>query len=101
MSNPKAANRHLEAINDISELDITDAAKLVAKELVAEVPLPAKAELDAFHIAISAVNDMDFVLTRNCTHTANSVFRHPIEAICRSAGYETLVISTPLEFMEV
>jgi hypothetical protein len=101
MGDPEAANRHLEAIKDIPELDITDAAKLLAKELIAEVPLPAKAELDALHIAIAAVNDMEYVLTWNCTHIANAVFRHHIEAICRSAGYEPPVICTPQELMEV
>lgn len=101
MGDPEAAIRRLEAIKDIPELDISNAAKSLAKALVVDGPLPEKAELDALHIATAAVNGMDYVLTWNCTHIANAVFRHHIEAICRSVGYEPPVICTPQELMEV
>ncbi len=56
--------------------------------------------MDALHIAIAAVNGMDYLLTWNCTHIANAATRHKIEAICRKSGYEPVVLCTPEELME-
>jgi hypothetical protein len=64
------------------------------------IPLPAKAQADALHIAVSAVNGMDYLLTWNCTHIANATLRLKIESICRSAEYEPPVICTPQEILE-
>ncbi len=83
----------------ISELEITNIGRDLAKSLLAAVPLPSKAEIDALHIAIATVNAMDYLLTWNCRHIANALYRHPIESICRSSGYEPPVICTPLELL--
>ena len=61
--------------------------------------LPTKARADALHIAVAAVNGMDFLLTWNCTHIANAALRPRIEEICRAAGFEPPVICTPLELL--
>jgi hypothetical protein len=68
--------------------------------LIANTALPDKAQIDALHIAIATVNAMDYLLTWNCRHIANAALRHEIEDICRSSGYETPVICTPLELIE-
>ena len=95
-----AVRRRLEILAAISELGITDAARDLAKNLVANVPLPTKAQIDALHVAVAAVQGMDYLLTWNCSHIANAAFRHQIESICRLAGYEPPIICTPLELME-
>ena len=96
----EAAQRRLEMLSEIPELKIGDQARELAKELLAEVPLPAKAEIDALHIAVATINGMDYLLTWNCRHIANAAIRSQIEAVCRTAGYEPPVICTPLELME-
>ena len=65
------------------------------------IPLPPKAQADALHIAVSAVNGMNYLLTWNCTHIANATLRSEIESVCRSAGYEPPVICTPQEMLEL
>ena len=97
---PEAAKRRLEAIADISELEATEEARVLGKALILEGPIPPKAEIDAYHIAIAAVNGMDYLLTWNCTHIANAVMRAKIEMVCRRYGYEPPVICTPQELME-
>jgi hypothetical protein len=67
--------------------------------LVHDLALPDRAAADAVHIALSVVNGMDFLLTWNCTHIANAVFRPAIEAACRSLGYQAPVICTPEELL--
>jgi hypothetical protein len=95
-----AAERRCEVLRQFPRLDITDAVETLAAKLMVGVPLPAKAQADALHIAIAAVNGMDYLLTWNCTHIANATLRSQIEAVCRSAGYEPPVICTPQEMLE-
>ncbi len=100
MIHPSAAQRRLEVIADLPLLDASEDVELLAGELVARVPLPAKATTDALHIAIAAINGMDYLLTWNCTHIANAELRSRIEFVIRERGYEPPVICTPEELIE-
>jgi hypothetical protein len=97
---PEAARRRLDALAEAEELDLHDEARPLAKTLVEHGPLPAKAALDALHIAVSATSGMDYLLTWNMAHIANAAIRDQIEEICRSSGYETPIMCTPEELME-
>lgn len=99
--NEEAAARRLAVIADIPELEVTEPVKLLAASLIEEGSMPAKAELDAFHVAVAAVNGINYLLTWNCTHIANAVMRPRIEAVCRNSGFEPPVICTPSELLEV
>jgi len=95
-----AAAQRLEALRDAPLLELTSEATALARELVRQAALPPKAAADALHIAIAAVNGLNFLLTWNCTHIANATMRPRIEAICRAGGFEPPVICTPLELLE-
>ncbi len=97
---PEAAVLHRQALKEIHVLELSTEARTLAKQLVARVPLPERAAVDALHIAIAVVNGMDFLLTWNCTHIANAAMRQRIESVCRSMGYEPPIICTPEELME-
>ena len=94
LGDPEAAQRRLAAIEDIPELNVNDETRLLGQALVAEGPVPARAQLDAYHIAVAAVNGMDYLLTWNCVHIANAVMRAGIETVCRRYGYEPPIICT-------
>ena len=81
-----AAQRRLEFLKPFPLLDITEEVETLAAKLIAEVPLPPKAQADAVHIAVAAVHGMNYLLTWNCTHIANATLRTQIEAVTRSAG---------------
>ena len=98
--NADAATRRLAAIECIAELDVSEDAKSLAKALITEHSFPAKAELDAFHVAVAAVNGVNYLLTWNCTHIANAVMRPRIEQVCRKHGFEPPIICTPSELLE-
>jgi hypothetical protein len=100
LGDPVAAQRRLEVLDGITALDATDEVRALGNALIAEGPIPPQASMDALHIAIAAVNGMEYLLTWNCTHIANAVMRAKIEAVCRRYGYEPPVICTPLELME-
>jgi predicted nucleic acid-binding protein len=97
----RAAEARLQAISGVPEIEITPDVALIAEGLLAQASLPAKARLDALHIAVAALGGMDYLLTWNCTHIANPAFRPKIEALIRSYGYEPPVICTPQELIEV
>jgi hypothetical protein len=73
----------------------------VAAALLDEVPLPPKAATDALHIAVAAVNGVEYLLTWNCRHIANPALRPRIESVCRRMGFEPPVICTPQELLEI
>ncbi len=95
-----AAKRRLAVLSDIALLDITSEVASLANALVTDGPLPEIASVDALHIAVAAVNGMNYLLTWNISHIANATLRSQIEAICRTQGYEPPVICTPEELLE-
>ncbi|NCA72624.1 MAG: DNA-binding protein [Sphingobacteriia bacterium] len=100
LGHPDAAARRLAAIADVPALEVTEGARALGKRLIIEGPIPTKAEVDAYHIAVAATNGMDYLLTWNCTHIANAAIRSKIEDTCRRSGIEPPIICTPLELME-
>lgn len=99
LGHPEAAARRMDAVAGLSELSVPEDVMRLAGALITECPLPEKAKIDAFHIAVAAVNGMEYLLTWNCTHIANAVLRPKIEAICRAHGFEPPIICTPQELM--
>ena len=96
----EAAQRRLDALQGLEELDATSQAEDLATALLEEGPLPQKAAVDALHIAISAIEEIEYLLTWNCTHIANAAMRKPIEDVCRTRGVEAPIMCTPEELME-
>ncbi len=96
----KAAARRLDAIRDLPLLSADKDCRALASVLVAKVPIPPKAAADALHLAVAAINGIDYLLTWNCTHLANAALRSRIELVCERANVEAPVICTPQELME-
>lgn len=96
----EAAQRRLQALQGLEELGVTSEAEDLATALLEEGPLPKKAAIDALHIAISATEGIEYLLTWNCTHIANAAMRKPIEEVCRTRGVEAPIMCTPEELME-
>ncbi len=94
---PVAAQKRLEQLDDIPELNITEEVERFAEILIQKVPLPEKVRIDALHIAVATLSGMDYLLTWNCTHIANAILRPKLEAVCREFGYEPPTICTPQE----
>jgi hypothetical protein len=97
---PEAAARRLDAIENIPELNVTEDVRQLTRALVTEGPIPEGSEIDAYHIAVAAVNGMDYLLTWNCVHIANATIRPKVETVCRNHGFEPPIICTPQELME-
>jgi uncharacterized membrane protein len=97
----EAAAERLEALKGIALVPVLDAALQLSQLLLSRHALPARARVDATHVAIAATNSVDYLLTWNCRHLANATLRAKIEAACRERGYAPPIICTPFELREV
>ena len=99
MGNVEMAQRRLEELRPIPLLDVNQNAEDLAKDLITRGALPAKAVVDALHIAVATVHGMDYLLTWNCKHIANAEMQAKVGAVCRNRGFEPPVICTPEELL--
>ena len=88
---PVFAAKRLAVLDGIPELRVSDEVTALAAWLLSEQIIPVVAEVDAAHLAYSAVHGLDFLLTRNCKHIHNLKLERRIEAACRSLVFFPLV----------
>ena len=74
-------------------------ARALADQIFNVTQLPDKAVSDALHLALSAVNGMDFLAKWNCTHIANAVVLKVVNRVCGDNGYEPPIVCTPEELV--
>ena len=96
----EAAAQRLVTLHGIPRLELTEAAAILADDLVTGAAIPREAIEDALHVAVAAAHGMDYLLTWNCRHIANAAMRNRIADICASSGVEAPVICTPEELLE-
>ena len=94
------ANERLSFLAETTLLDVNGAATALALELLRRTRIPAKADVDALHVAVAAVHGMDYLLSWNCKHIVNGNILPQVYAVCRASGYEPPLICTPQELME-
>jgi hypothetical protein len=96
----KMSLARVSAIKSLPRLLATDAVLDLAARILETGLIPAKAEVDASHIAVAAVHRMDILLTWNCTHIHNIAISRQIERVCARAGWTCPVICTPFDLLE-
>lgn len=94
---PGAAARRNAILHQFPSLQLDDECRTLADSLIRMHSMPAKAKADALHVAIAAVNSIDYLVTWNCTHINNATMKPNIERCCQSLGYDCPVICTPIE----
>jgi len=98
---PTAAEERGVFLADLPILEITLECKTLAAEIMKKASLPQKADVDAIHIAVAALNGVDYLLTWNCKHIANPSLRRIIEGVLSDANIQPPVICTPQEMINV
>jgi len=94
------AKARVAALHGLLRLAATEEASQLALEILSTGLIPAKAAVDASHIAVAAVHRMDILLTWNCTHIHNIAISRRIERICLRAGWACPAIGTPFDLLE-
>jgi hypothetical protein len=97
---PTAAAERLRAIDGLALVGFSAQVEHLIKELLDKCALPRTEPEDAAHIALAAVNSIEYLVTWNLRHIANSVMRRKIEHVISEAGYQPPVICTPEELSE-
>jgi len=92
---PHVAKKRLQEAINFQVLEATVAAERLTHEIMASGVIPEKAVGDAAHIAIAAVNEMDYLLTWNCRHLANAQLIRRVSMIFNKKSFNMPVICTP------
>ena len=90
-----AASRRVEALKDIPELVADTRAVALATKLIMGKAVPEGYPDDALHIAIAALNAMDYLVSWNFKHITNAQTIPLIRKICEANGYRCPEICTP------
>ena len=101
IGDPTAAEERLAVLRSIPVLPVSPEIPELAKFLLLGGGLPAKAQIDALHIACAAYHDIDVLLTWNCTHIANPAQLPVMRGLCAAKGYALPELVTPFELMEI
>lgn len=94
------ASRRLEILRDFPLLDLSQSVLDLAEQFLGRSNLPAKANVDAVHIAAATIHGMDYLLTWNCKHIANAQIQGKLAEISLDFGYELPILCTPYELLE-
>ena len=96
---PQAATERMAAIAGLPVLQIDQLAEALALSLVVDGPIPKEKAEDALHIALSARDGMDYLLTWNFTHIHNAQMEMSIRRIVEEYGYQCPVFCSPDELI--
>lgn len=95
---PHAAKKRLESLKDVHELTLMDQVEEIAIEVIRLLQIPDKAMIDAYHLAICIVHQVDYLLTWNCKHLANPLNQKTLIEYGRYKDLHIPVICTPAYF---
>jgi len=85
---------------NISVLTYSDEAKTLADIYVSEGVIPQKYHADGLHIAITAVNDLDMIISMNFQHIVKRKTKLVAGSINALNGYRAVEILSPMEVIE-
>lgn len=95
-----AAQERWEILDGIELLDASEDVDVLAQALIDQHAVPATEPRDAFHIAIAAVNGVQYLVSWNFKHILNPAVQGKIALVCRESGFEPPIICTPEQLLE-
>ncbi|MCY7284791.1 MAG: type II toxin-antitoxin system VapC family toxin [Cyanobacteria bacterium CAN_BIN43] len=93
------ASQRLEILRNLALLELNQSVLDLAENFLGRSNLPAKADVDAVHIAAATIHGMDYLLTWNCKHIANAQMQRKLAEISFDFGYELPILCTPYELL--
>jgi len=95
----EAARSRLEMLDGIPILLPSGQVEVIAEEIIRRSLMPAKAKLDALHVATAAAGEVDYLLTQNCKHIANAHVLPRVYDLLEELGLPRILICTPADFL--
>lgn len=96
----QAAQRRFDVVAGLKVLDLSPNVDRLAQDLIDAGAVPHQSRSDAQHIAVAAVNSVDYLVSWNYRHIVNDVKRQLINEVCYTAGFQPPTICTPIEIIE-
>ncbi len=93
------ATQRLEIARNFPLLELNQEVEALAEQFLSRSNLPAKANVDAIHIAAATVHGMNYLLTWNCKHIANAQMQRKLAEISLDSGYQLPILCTPYELL--
>ncbi|MHA1358179.1 MAG: PIN domain nuclease [Candidatus Helarchaeota archaeon] len=90
-------NKLISLIESGIKIEVNDEVKELAGIYVREGIIPQKYESDAIHLALTAVNSIDILISWNFKHLVKRKTRIEVNLINSREGYRTIEIIAPPE----
>jgi hypothetical protein len=86
-------------VNEVQpvELEFDEECRELAWEYITRNIIPRKYEVDAFHIAVATVNNLDAIISWNFEHIVKLKTKREVTGTNLLLGYKELDIYSPLE----
>lgn len=97
---PVLAAERRQSLDGVPLLPLDVEIGTIANEIMSRAILPAKAALDALHIAMVAHHRIEYLLTWNCRHIANAKILPRIHDLLTDLGIPIPIVCTPEEMVD-
>lgn len=97
---PATAKDRLDSVASLPVLAFDKESAELGRHLIQSHAIPSDAKQEAAHVAIAAVNGVDYLATWNLRNIANPRLIPQIYRACRDRGYAPAVICTPSQLTE-
>lgn len=97
---PTARSLREDVLHQITLLSMPSGAQALAEQLLAHGAFPDKARIDALHIAIAVLSNVDIIASWNFRHIASVWARRKIEHAMHALSLPLPAIVTPEEIVE-
>ena len=94
-----AAQKRIEFVSRFQILNTSPQTQRLARIILSELNIPDSAVLDAYHLAIAALNSQDYIISWNFKHMVNANVRRIYKGVCIGEGLIAPDISTPEEMI--
>jgi predicted nucleic acid-binding protein len=92
-------NKMKEVVSRFSVLSLTDEVEWLAKEYIRYGAVPESYPEDAYHIAVTVINEIDFLLSWNFKHLVRRRTRDIVKMVNTISGVRQIEIMTPIEIL--
>jgi len=92
-------NKMKEAVMRFSVLSLTDDVEWLAMEYIRYGAVPDSCPEDAYHIAVTVINEIDFLLSWNFKHLVRRRTRDIVKMVNTISGVRQIEIMTPIEIL--
>jgi len=98
--NAMQSAKRLAVLKETTTLTFNNEVVELALAFLQNHGVPSKATPDAYHIAVATVHQMNYLLTWNCRHIANTVVQPKLHQISLKRGYKLPILCTPYELLQ-